>query len=665
MDPNLGAFRPHSETWLAQNELHSLQSIQAEHSDRLSRLERKIEDDARMKSVWGGASPFPRALSSTPQQSTSASNALTISLTSMVAPQPQPSAIFKSSDDDAMNLMSTLQLESEEEPRRLGPASRTNSVRFDESANQGHWAHPSRSSLDFAPRSGASSGWAMHERSSSHKSEGRASSVHSIRSAASGRASSITLDNGFGFGDSARSPIDTPILAPGLLVLGTVPAIIRCWMNADFKHDALLYAAICTGSHYSYIDMSLLQKLGLADSVRSNEDDDVPTVSLPVHLPEAIPHPASSSRCASPVPQLPTVTVKFHITEIPVDSATSKCIQIILGSDALRLHSADILFSTNSVSLFDDERNKMSIPLVRPEEERVFKSLQTVSRPGAKHVGGPANAVSQTLLNGLGQTDHKDPSERLSGSKSELALHERYRAPGYMTEEAESQHERQRDPEQPTSRTTSRPTSRPTTPYKSVMPSSRLRVDDLADTDDDSQTRSASRSASNIAAKTSWRQDSTGSNVQGDQSTATSLTAPTPQPDWTSKFKDLSSQTAKRDHGIKVLRPMRSGTSRIASTASTGPSAGPWATSGPTSPSAVSDSTRSRFFDDGKRRGMGSLDGQTQASVSEAGSDLSGSGPATALGASVGNNTAASGKRANPVGGGGSAFAWLNPGGAK
>nr|POE58969.1 d-lactate dehydrogenase [cytochrome], mitochondrial [Quercus suber] len=71
MDPQSQAFTPHSsnnETWRLQSEVVRLQQIQTEHSDRLARLERRQDDDARMKSVWGTTSPFPSVLSGTPQQ---------------------------------------------------------------------------------------------------------------------------------------------------------------------------------------------------------------------------------------------------------------------------------------------------------------------------------------------------------------------------------------------------------------------------------------------------------------------------------------------------------------------------------------------------------------------------------------------------------------------
>jgi len=69
MDPQSVAFQPQGDVWRIQNELSRVQAVQADHSDRLARLERKHDDDSRMKSVWGGASPFPSVLGGTPQQS--------------------------------------------------------------------------------------------------------------------------------------------------------------------------------------------------------------------------------------------------------------------------------------------------------------------------------------------------------------------------------------------------------------------------------------------------------------------------------------------------------------------------------------------------------------------------------------------------------------------
>jgi len=76
MDPQSTAFQPQSEAWRYQNELARMQAVQADHAERLVRLERKNDDDAKMKSVWGGTSPFPSVLSGTPQQRESAMESL-------------------------------------------------------------------------------------------------------------------------------------------------------------------------------------------------------------------------------------------------------------------------------------------------------------------------------------------------------------------------------------------------------------------------------------------------------------------------------------------------------------------------------------------------------------------------------------------------------------
>ena len=68
MDPQSAAFTPRDDLWRWQTEMLRVQQVQADHAERLMRLERRQEDDTRMKSVWGTASPFPSGLSGTPQQ---------------------------------------------------------------------------------------------------------------------------------------------------------------------------------------------------------------------------------------------------------------------------------------------------------------------------------------------------------------------------------------------------------------------------------------------------------------------------------------------------------------------------------------------------------------------------------------------------------------------
>jgi ubiquitin carboxyl-terminal hydrolase 4/11/15 len=213
----------------------------------------------------------------------------------------------------------------------------------------------------------------MSERSYSHKSDGRQSSTgHSVHSMTSGRANSLT-----GLGPSAL--MEPPGLAPGLFILGSVPAIIRCWLDTNFKHDTLLYAAVCTGSFTSYVDLHLIELLGLQDQMTTS-DEGVRKIKISIYLPEAVPV-TGSSRSNSPAPQLPSVAVEFTVRQEHDAEVNQKAIQIFLGSDMLRAHSADLLFSTNQLTLYDDDHCKLQIPFVRPEDERTFKSLTISSKP--------------------------------------------------------------------------------------------------------------------------------------------------------------------------------------------------------------------------------------------------------------------------------------------
>jgi hypothetical protein len=67
MDPQF-PFASRDELWRLQADMKSLFATHSEHTDRLLRLERRQEDDNRLKSVWGTSSPFPGILNGTPQQ---------------------------------------------------------------------------------------------------------------------------------------------------------------------------------------------------------------------------------------------------------------------------------------------------------------------------------------------------------------------------------------------------------------------------------------------------------------------------------------------------------------------------------------------------------------------------------------------------------------------
>lgn len=56
----------HQELHNVQMEVKQVQIVQASHAERLSRLERRQNEDAAIKSVWN-PSPFPSVLGGTPQ----------------------------------------------------------------------------------------------------------------------------------------------------------------------------------------------------------------------------------------------------------------------------------------------------------------------------------------------------------------------------------------------------------------------------------------------------------------------------------------------------------------------------------------------------------------------------------------------------------------------
>ena len=67
MDPQFG-LASKDDLWRLQNDMKNVYATQAEHSDRLMRLEQRADSDTRSKSVWGTQSPFPSVLNGTPQQ---------------------------------------------------------------------------------------------------------------------------------------------------------------------------------------------------------------------------------------------------------------------------------------------------------------------------------------------------------------------------------------------------------------------------------------------------------------------------------------------------------------------------------------------------------------------------------------------------------------------
>ena len=436
-----GHFSPTKESlYHLEMDVKHVHAVQINHADRILRLERRQADDAALKSVWNP--PFPGVLNGTPQHGRYYTPEIHFDTDPKPSGpvHPSQSQIFDDFDDEhGQTLLGSLRLDADEEPVRRG-ASRANSVRFDVSATQGSsWAQSSRTSGDFGPTR-PNSGFGGHpmERTLSHKSDGRHSSAgHSVRSmysAPSGRTSSLGLDTNFVIGgQDDPSPLDIPEPPPGLFILGNVPCIIRCWLNETFSHDTLLYADVCTGSHKSTLEYSLVKKLGYVDRVQQNSKG-LPTITLPVYLPEAV-ITQPSSRANSPAPQLPALTINFEVTGFHQRSISRrpKAIRIFIGSDTLRAHSADVLLSQNTMTLYGDGRDKLSVPFVRPEDENVFKNICTMNNPpesielkGAALPFTPAGKQSKRALssefdeNEGGENDA--PSETMHAADSNAIL---------------------------------------------------------------------------------------------------------------------------------------------------------------------------------------------------------------------------------------------------
>ncbi|KAI3395289.1 hypothetical protein diail_1487 [Diaporthe ilicicola] len=367
----------HQELHNVQMEVKQVQFIQASHAERLMRLERRQTEDA-VKSVWN-SSPFPSVLGGTPQH----------------GPVQMPhNEVFDDFDDEqGQNLLGSLHLDADDEPTRRGAASRANSVRFDEATlHASNWGQSARHSGESGPaRPGSGLGGpAMMERSFSHKSDGRHSSaghsVHSFHSVASGRTSSLGLDLLLGSSrdddDDDSSPIEITRPPPGLMFLGPVPSIVRCWLTTQYAHDTLLYAVVCTGSQKSTLDYSLLKELDLVGEAHRNING-VLRATLPVYFAEAT-VAQSSSRSSSPSRrQVPYINVDFEVTGTESSEAGDhrQAIRIFIGNDTLTSNSADVLLSQNRMTLFGngDDRDRLSVPFVRPEDESTYKHIATVN----------------------------------------------------------------------------------------------------------------------------------------------------------------------------------------------------------------------------------------------------------------------------------------------
>jgi len=76
MDPRYAVSR--EEFYNLQMEVKQAQITQSGHGERIQRLEKRLADDAALKSVWNP--PFPGVLGGTPQQGMFACHVLSVPL---------------------------------------------------------------------------------------------------------------------------------------------------------------------------------------------------------------------------------------------------------------------------------------------------------------------------------------------------------------------------------------------------------------------------------------------------------------------------------------------------------------------------------------------------------------------------------------------------------
>jgi len=297
--------------------------------------------------------------------------------------------------------LSGLQLDEADVPRR--GASRANSVRFDDSATTNHWIHDSPGNSDYFQRPvGGIGGYAMTERSSSHKSDNRSDGRQSLRSFGEGASSLYEGDQGAGFRPPTRGSdiLDSCLHRASAPRAGPAPAVIRCWLDAPSTYEPLLYAVVCTGSARSSVEMSLIAHLGLHDRISLTSSGDT-TIELAVVLPDAIVQ--QHSRITGPS-ELPRLTVEFAI--LPVRAPKSKegeKIRIFIGSDVIASHMGDVLFSQSKIFLYVDDGRKVFVPFIRPEAEETFGDIFTAHSRHYEPKPDDANNIS-LAISGEGET---------------------------------------------------------------------------------------------------------------------------------------------------------------------------------------------------------------------------------------------------------------------
>ncbi|KAL1655764.1 hypothetical protein SLS61_001788 [Didymella pomorum] len=343
-------------------------------------------------------------------------------------------------------------------------------------------------------------------------------------------------------------------------------------------------------------DLHLIDHLGFQDQITQN-DDGCRKIKLTVYLPEAVPVSASA-QSDSPAPQLPSLTVDFTVVD-EYDPSKPKAIQILIGSDLLRSHNADVLFSTNHLMIYDDDRSKLQVPLVRPEDENAFKSLSTSH--GTRHVLKPGSIPKSAVVGPPTFVESRVKFLDTAPTETAAAQKSRESATANSSEDGGSSGRRSLD-------------QRPSLTTGFTRP-------ELKDTQPPSPATGAQRSGPSPAMLTTWRRDT------NEKASGGSL-------DWANVGKTTASPSSQPRREIKVLRPSRS-SSRTFSSLTTAAGTG-----------------QSRFFDDGKRKDDGEV--PTGAPAPSLTRTVSGEKDEN-------RPPAAKPRSANPVGGA-SAFAWLKSG---
>ena len=296
-----------------------------------------------------------------------------------------------------------------------------------------------------------------------------------------------------------------------------------------------------------------------------------------------------------------------------VNKSFDKPIQVFIGSDVLRAHSADILFSSNSITLFDHNQTKLSIPLVRPEDEASFKSLNittTVQQPKAEeHID---NEKEPHFINGLSL---ESSAVSVSSAAASPPPTGKYRPPGAIA--ASNAGSDSAKAGAPGSDTEARPASRHNTAPRPPLSLLNTRPE-VPETTDPGPQPAASRSGSSPAIWSNWRRD-------GNSATTTQ---PGSNLDYANASKSRDTSYQRKETGIKILKPKIASraVSSTAANSSSSPAEG-----------------KSRFFDEGRQRS------ELEAKPKEEG-----------LAAPAAASTPKS--KSNPIGGG-SAFTWLSGGG--